>query len=384
MRTRSKHRNRLPIALLGLVLMAASARMPLAMTATTPYINNDIFVSDDREYAASNYAEIISEIEKTPDMVVYRLALLGNGSELLANPRPSRPVQLAYNGEGSIAVIYPDLGEPYRSVFSKIIEGVENQAKARVLGIPVGPNQNVPELANELRRQGIHVVIALGRNGLKAVRGIGTDIGVVVGGVVTASETETRGMSVLSLAPDPHLLFERLHSMAPSVRRIYVAYDPGQNAWLMRLAREAAKNLGLELVAQETPDLKSALRYYHNTIASMDPRRDALWLPQDLISAEESVVLPQVLQEAWGRNLLVFSSSVTHVRRGVLFSLYPDNVQLGRRLASAALGSTTSSLPRSIAPLKEVLVAVNLRTASHLGLDVDGRQQSFDLVFPEP
>ncbi|MFC6520415.1 hypothetical protein ACFQAT_12155 [Undibacterium arcticum] len=34
--------------------------------------------------------------------------------------------------KGAIAVIYPDIGEPFRSVFAKIIEGIEEQAKVRV------------------------------------------------------------------------------------------------------------------------------------------------------------------------------------------------------------------------------------------------------------
>ena len=33
-------------------------------------------------------------------------------------------------------------------------------------------------------------------------------------------------------------------------------------------------------------------------------------------------------------------------------------------------------------PLREVLMAVNLRTAKHLGLNA-GRPQSFDMAFPE-
>jgi putative ABC transport system substrate-binding protein len=33
-------------------------------------------------------------------------------------------------------------------------------------------------------------------------------------------------------------------------------------------------------------------------------------------------------------------------------------------------------------PLREVLMAINLRTAKHLGLNA-GRAQNFDMVFPE-
>jgi putative ABC transport system substrate-binding protein len=111
-----------------------------------------------------------------------------------------------------------------------------------------------------------------------------------------------------------------------------------------------------------------------------------LWLPQDSVTVEESSVLPLVLQEAWKRSLVVFSSSVSHVKRGALFSLYPNNIELGRNLADTALGRASSggAAVRAIMPLREVLVAVNVRTAGHLGLGIGTRQQqAFDMVFPE-
>jgi putative ABC transport system substrate-binding protein len=173
----------------------------------------------------------------------------------------------------------------------------------------------------------------------------------------------------------------------PAVRRVFVVYDPRQNAWLVRLAREAARGYGIELVAQEATDLKAAMLLYQENLANADPRRDALWLPQDSVTVDELSVLPFVLQEAWNRSLLVFSSNVTHVKRGVLFSLYPNNVELGRSLAETALGrgAAGGQAARPIVPLKEVMVAVNVRTATHLGLTIGARQQQgFDMVFPEP
>jgi len=343
----------------------------------------------DEGKAGADYSRIIAGIEGMPDVVVYRIALNGGEYHLAAanmGSRLSGGLKLAFNGSGQIAVIYPDIGEPYRTVFSNIIEGIEDQAKTRVATFAVGSKQNAEDIEAELRRQNIQVVIVLGRNGLKAAANLNRDIGVVVGGVLSAPESETRGMSVFSLAPDPQLLFERLRKLMPAVRRVIVVYEPQQNAWLIRLAREAAKAHGLELVALEANDLKAAMLLYKDVIGSADPKRDALWLPQDSVTVEESSVLPLVLQEAWNRSLIVFSSSVTHVRRGALFSLYPNNIGLGRKLADSALGriSAGGAGTRTMEPLKEVLWAVNVRTASHLGLDVGYRQQqSFDLVFPQ-
>lgn len=284
----------------------------------------------------------------------------------------------------SIAVLYPDIGEPFRSVFAKMIEGIEEQARGRVASFAVGSSANAHELSQELRRQDIRVVIALGRNGLKTASGLERDIGVVAGGVLSVPESDARGFTVHSLAPDPALLFAQLKSLVPGARRVLVVHDPRQNAWLVRRAREAARAHGLEVAAHEADDLKTAIRHYQEAFAGADPRRDVLWLPQDTTTVDESAVLPLVLQEAWNRNIAVFSSTVTHAKRGVLFALYPDNVGLGRSLAGSALSLLSGSGgARGVLPLKEVLVAVNVRTANHLGIPLGGRQR-FDLVFPEP
>jgi putative ABC transport system substrate-binding protein len=94
--------------------------------------------------------------------------------------------------------------------------------------------------------------------------------------------------------------------------------------------------------------------------------------------------LPLVLEGAWNRNIALFSSSLTHVRRGALFSLYPNNLAFGRRLAASVQSEAREGPAFGVMPLREVLAAVNVRTASHLGLTAAARQQNFDFVFPEP
>jgi len=302
------------------------------------------------------------------------LLLLGVGMAAAAALQPSR----------GIAVLYPEIGEPYRSVFARIIQGIEEQARGPVTSIAIGASPNSQDVANELRRKDARVVIALGRNGLKMAASLERGMGVVVGGVVAVAEADARNFTVSSLAPDPALLFTRLRGLIPTVKRVLVVYDPVQNDWMIRLARQAAGARGIELVTYEASDLKTALLHYQTIVATMESGRDALWLPLDSTTVHEVAVLPLVLQEAWKRNLAVFSSNVAHVRRGALFSLYPNNLEVGRNLADYALGYLAATAPpRGMMPLKAVQLAVNVRTAAHLGIDTAGKQAGFDLVFPE-
>lgn len=388
--------------LAAVLLMSASAPAAAARKAPPPPFRGDLSLQNDysREVhvvapflysptlpASSrvprgNYDEVMSAIEAYPDVRVFPLLVSGPvvaaDTRNLANLIAQAPVV------GGIAVIYPDIGEPYRSIFTQIIDGIETKAKGRVFNVPVGTDVNVGELNDSLRRKETKVVIALGRHGMKIASALDTSIGVVVGGVLTAPENEARNLQVNSLSPDPALLFARLKELMPKVRRVHAVFDPRQNAWMLRLAKEAARAQNLEIVAHEAHDLRGAMRAYQEILASADSKHDALWLLQDSTTVEDSAVMPLVLQESWARNLAVFSSSFGHVKRGVLFSLYPDNVGLGRNLAGSALDLMASGENRAsgMVPLREVLMAINLRTAKHLDLDTS-RLQKFDMAFPE-
>lgn len=284
---------------------------------------------------------------------------------------------------GSLAVIYPDIPEPYRSVFLQIIEGVEDLTKSKVRAHAVGPKVDAAEFNAELRRNNTKVVIALGRQGLKVASTLPQDIAVTVGGVLSLPEAEQRNLSGISLTPDPALLFSKLKGLQPAMRRVWVVYDPKHNEWLIRMAKEAAKAQGLELKAIESNDLAEAIKAYEQLFAAADPKRDAVWLPQDPTTADEQTVLPLVLKESWQRNMPVFSSNYQHVKKGALFVLYPNNLELGRSLALSAFKGLSGDGRKGVLPLREVFAAINLRTANHMGLNISiGQQRGFDSVFP--
>ena len=314
---------------------------------------------------------------------------LGGGPQMISLAELSEQIrrqEMPAATAGAIAVIYPEIGEPYRGIFAKIVEGIEVQLKVPVRSYAMTSNTDAADLNQQLKRNGIRVVIALGRQGLKVASGLDRDIAVVVGGVLAIPETDSINMTGISLTPDPALLFARLKNLLPGVKRVLVVYDPQHNEWLIRLAREAAKTQGLELVTQEARDLATAARLYEAAFAGADGRRDAVWLPQDATTVDEGTILPLVLKESWSRSVPIFSSSFLHVKKGALFALYPNNVELGRNMANSAMGALSGEArKRGVAPLREVHIAVNLRTASHIGLNIGYQQQrSFDSIFPEP
>ena len=297
-----------------------------------------------------------------------------------------RPELQASVGKGSIAVLYPNVSEPFRSAFISMIQGIEERTRLRVRSYAVDAKVDTADLNIQLKRSGTKVVIALGRQGLTVASSLDRDIVVLVGGALLLSDAEIVNVNGISLTPDPALLFARLRTLLPEVRRIVVVYDPRKTEWLLRLAREAAKTQGLELVAHEARDLSQAAHLYTSIFSGAESRRDAVWLPHDTTTVEESTLLPLILKEAWNSGVPIFSSNVLHVKKGALFAMSPNNVELGRSLAASALGLMSGELrKKGVQPLRELHTAINLRTASHMGLNIGYQQQrTFDFIYPEP
>ena len=73
------------------------------------------------------------------------------------------------------------------------------------------------------------------------------------------------------------------------------------------------------------------------------------------------------------------------MKRAALFALYPDYELMGYELADLAIKQIKDRTEPQAIPTRKLKVAVNKRTASHLGLHYSQSQQrNFDIVYPAP
>jgi len=287
----------------------------------------------------------------------------------------------------SVAVIYPDVREPYREVFMEIIRGIETGLGQSVKHYVLDGDDDTPAaLSERVHDDRVDLVISLGRAGLSATKQLAEVFPVVIGAVLISPGQAAKGQAGITLTPDPEVFFERLKGIVPNAKEVTVIFDPRQKAWEIERARTAAKTQGLTLNAFPTEDLRLSAELYRKVLAQIKDGSIAIWLPQDNAAMDEQALLPVVLQEAWEKNFIVFSGNLDHVRKGALFSLYPDNFGMGRSLAALALDRLKNGAnAAAINPLRDLLLAVNLRTAEHLGLHFPSQERErFDLVFPTP
>lgn len=273
-------------------------------------------------------------------------------------------------GQGSIAVLYPQIEEPFHSIFIAITRGIEAQSKLPVRSYVLA-NTDPQDLNAQLRKNGTRGIIVLGRKGFQAIDSLDKDLPVLVGGVLSVPEDPR--YSLISITPSPRLLFEQMKSLSAQIRRIFVVHNPKHTETQIRNAREAARELGLELIAIEALDVGTAARQYDATMQAMDGRTDALWLPDDPSTLNNNIILPRILERAWNRNIPVFSSTVAHVPRGVLFSMHSDNYRMGQTLGQSMSTMVFDKGRRFHEDLRDVRVVINPRTARHLGLTHAGQ-----------
>ena len=311
-----------------------------------------------------------------------RAVVLGLSVVLLVAGAPGR----AANGAPPrvVAVLYPETDAPYRQIFADILSGIEQGLTAEtVRAYPLPESPDVSAVRRWLDQQSPAAAITLGRVATESYEATGLKIPHVIGALNASPQTRPQVAGV-GLAVDPALLFDTLERLSPATRRVWVVFNPVYDRWLIELAQRAAAARHLTLQPLEATDLHVAVQQFLHILNTADPTTDALWLVADAGVVDPEAVLPVLIEQSWHRRLALFSNSLQHAQRGVLFALYPDNMLLGRRLAELTLRILWTPDPLlGIEPLRAVKRVLNLKVAAHLDLSVtQGIERQFDLVLP--
>jgi putative ABC transport system substrate-binding protein len=286
-----------------------------------------------------------------------------------------------FSATPSVAVIYPELRAPYNKVFEDIANGIEKKVNGRTKRYVLPKDYSQEELDLWIKNNDIKVCIALGSRGERAVSEFTDDMPIVLSGILQPKLVERPG---ISLAASPDKLFSTLKKQQLNIKRVIVVYNPKKSAWLIREAHSAALQHGLELVVHTTSSLSESAKIYRKIFNSTSVKNAALWLPPDSTSMDNRALLSFVLEQSWNKNVAVFSSSLAHVSKGVLFAMYPDNLKLGQSLGAVALEELNGGNNLNhLTPVEDLKTAFNKRTAEHLGVRITKEKlRRYDAVFP--
>lgn len=288
-----------------------------------------------------------------------------------------------YAEDNKIAVLYPKVREPFNQVFLSVYGGIKAASQEKVLKYEVGKGEPPEKLQAWLKKKKIAGIVALGGRSVGQLKKIdGFDLPYVSGASIL-QRSNTSSLVGISMAPEPLKLFSQLKVLTPGVKRINVVYEKGKEDWLIEHAREVAEAEGLTINATPIENLKEMAEAYRKVLAKQEQETEALWLPKSGRSLEKALMY-KMLEDSWKRNLIVFSSKFSDVKKGVLFSLYPDNKAMGESLYALLVKYRENpELEPKVILSEDLLKAINTRTADHLGIRLTNEQKStYQYLYP--
>lgn len=282
----------------------------------------------------------------------------------------------------TIGVIYPEIREPYLQIFLSIKEGVEKEIgkENKILEYVVEKGESPEKVQKWMKKKKIDAVIALGSRGINSIAPENDIPSVVGAAVIRPGSTAYSG---ITLNPDPEMLLTTIVKLKPSINTFHVVYEPKINDWVIEKAKEQLKKHNIKIIDHPVDGLRSAAERYKSIQREMNNSTEAIWLPMGGPTREKSL-MQSILATAWSKDQSIVSSNLSDVKRGALFSMYPDNVAMGRRLGKLVKERQQNPAKESqVIFVRSLLQAINLRTAEHIGLRFKKEElRSFEFVYP--
>lgn len=289
----------------------------------------------------------------------------------------SSPLQAINNPR--IAVLYPEAGTRASQLYSTIIKSMREHSTAQIETRAFSADESPADIQQWLSDEKTQLVILLGKKGLQFSTQLSLNIPMLTGAHMATNTNQ----SSVSLTADPQQLFKQLKKLQPNIKTVNVIYNEVNNGWLIKQAKRAARKNRLTLNAIQADDMHASGPALKNLIHSLNPDEDAIWLPFDPVLPVKPL-LPDLLRKSWDKNLIIFSGNPYHVQQGTLFALFPDYAKLGPQLIDFALKKLKSKENFYFEPSRYLNSAINVRTASHLGIQISSIQKgNYKMVFPK-
>jgi len=281
---------------------------------------------------------------------------------------------IAYAGN-AMTVVYPVYHNDADRIITEVRDGLHESLKNNINEIAydaVEKSRGIQNKISSLSDDDIVITLTNDLEGLVRTSGFK---GQLIDGV---SENFTKRESTVSVGiePSPEVYVETLTRLQPDVRKIYYFTFTNGNESEKEIARlrlvSRKQQIGLEHVVVD--NINDAMHKLNDVIDKSDPSKDALWIPNNVLSMANNTVLKYVLRAAWRKSLMVFTDSLDAVARGLLFSLIPDYRAYGEYLGHLSIDLSVKNdppVPESIRYFDDVYLMLNQRFAVHIGLNIN-------------
>jgi putative tryptophan/tyrosine transport system substrate-binding protein len=307
--------------------------------------------------------------DKTPLVfcrVIFLLCLLGS-------------LPLGANAAEQIVTVVSAEAEPYRVAYRAFQEGLaQKRPDVQTQEHVLGDGSQRERILADIRQRRPALVLTLGSAATTLVRSEIKNIPIVfcmvlnpqAAGLVQSMQSSGNNLTGASLDIPVKLQFEALQSVAPTVKRIGVFYNPSETEKVIQPAAKVAAGMGLELVSIPVGSPEQLLQELADTLRSR--RLDALWSVADSTVFASNRSVEFLLRRTAEARIPFMGLSPDFVKSGSLLALSVDykdiGLQCGEQAAQVLQGLAPSSLPITVP--RKVTLHINLNVARTIGLRV--------------
>ncbi|GFO70363.1 ABC transporter substrate-binding protein [Geomonas limicola] len=242
-------------------------------------------------------------------------------------------------------------------LYDEALRGLKESLPARSRTLVLSDYAD-PDLPRVVREERPRLIVAIGDTALSALRKVR---GTPVVSLMALGLGNHSGLAAgvgLAVKPEQYL------AVAKKLRahRIGIVYDPSRNEWYLKLARQAARQHGVDLVTREVHDPRQTLAQ----LESLKGKVDALWLLPDP-TAVTGETLEAYFLFSQSQAVPVLSFSAMHLKLGALVALEVDRFDLGRQTGEMAQQLLQGVVPDpALAAPRRVTLKVNDAVARRL------------------
>lgn len=279
-------------------------------------------------------------------------------------------------------VIVPNATGAAKQIYDQVVKGIVSNNELNTSVIKINKETKPEWLKSEITKRQAVLVIPIGNTSYRLCNKINNnflkDVVIVAGGI----SGKPNGIPTLSLTGNARSTLEHIKHYSPKVKDVRLVYNEDMNGWWYKQALEAAEDLDITIIGYRADDIKQGVRLYEKLISEANSKSSAVWIPLKSIIPSKTI-LPLLLEKAWAKKLPVISNNPSHTRLGGLMALYPEHVSMGKQLAEFAIGHHKGVEKKRIIGTKNLRIAINLRTSSHLGLRFSKSDKAaFNKIFP--
>jgi len=252
--------------------------------------------------------------------------------------------------------------------YEEAIKGFKSVCHSKLQRIVISELQGA-DVLKEIKRNRPDMVLAIGRDALSTVKRI-RNIPIVYLMVlnpqsILSGEKNIAGVS-MNIPPDRQLM--ALLETLPNTKNIGLLYDPDRTGYLVEKARNAARKMGIALMAKEIHSSRDA----PSLIMDMKEKIDVFWMLPDI-----TVITPETVEFlllfSFKNRIPLLAFSEKYLELGAFMSTGIDAFDMGAQAGEMAnkilSGRQIKNVQQVLA--RKVVVSTNLMIAGKLGINLN-------------